>query len=208
MEPDFWHERWSLGQIGFHQDRVHPALPAHAEVWLGTERRRVLVPLCGKSWDLDWIAKQGHAVTGVELSETAVKAFHAEHKRDHEVFDDGPYRVYRSENLDVLVGDVFDLGDRTFDRVWDRASMVALPADLRARYVETVKRVGAGGKLLLSTFVYDPSVMSGPPFSVPHDQVEDAYPGAVVLETDTTVAPAFQARGHSYFEQRLWLASL
>ena len=33
----------------------------------------VLVPLCGKSLDLVWLAEQGHAVIGVELAEAFVK---------------------------------------------------------------------------------------------------------------------------------------
>ncbi len=39
---------------------------------------RVLVPLCGKSVDLLWLVGQGCDVTGVELSEIAVRAFFAE----------------------------------------------------------------------------------------------------------------------------------
>ena len=64
MEPAFWHERWALGQIGFHQERVHPALPAHEDVFLGAEGLSVLVPLCGKSLDLLWLLEQDLRVTG------------------------------------------------------------------------------------------------------------------------------------------------
>jgi thiopurine S-methyltransferase len=212
VEPTFWHERWSQGQIGFHQERVHPALEVHGARFLGDRRQRVLVPLCGKSWDLDWLARQGHDVVGVELSETAVAQFHEEHQRRAEVSQEGPYGVWRSENLTILVGDVFDLpghvGEDVFDRVWDRASMVALPRPMRDRYTRVVRKVAKGGRLLLSTFRYDTSVMSGPPHSIDPDEVHGAYPGVEVLEEDDMVPPGFAARGHRRFEQRLWLAEL
>lgn len=212
MEPAFWHERWKLGQIGFHQQRVHPGLQDHAEAFLGTAPRRVLVPLCGKTLDLDWLARQGHEVVGVELSEVAVQQFHAEHDRTPEVAEEGPYTTYRSEGLTVLVGDVFHLvdhlGEGAFDRVWDRASMVALPPAMRSRYVDSVQRVARGGRLLLSTFRYDPAVMSGPPFTIEHEEVERAYPTARVVSADDTVPPPFAERGHQVFEQRLWMAEL
>jgi len=212
MEPAFWHERWAAGQTGFHQQRVHPALEVHEDAFLGGEPTRVLVPLCGKSWDLDWLARRGHEVVGVELSERAVAQFHDEHDRTPTVSQEGPFTAWRSENLTVLVGDLFDLpervSDRPFDRVWDRASMVALPPALRSRYTDVVRRVAEGGRLLLSTFRYDPSVMSGPPFSIDPSEVQGAYPTAQLVETDDTVPPPFAARGHRRFEQRLWMVEL
>ena len=73
---------------------------------------------------------------------------------------------------------------------------------------EGEREVGEGGRLLLSTFRYDPSVMSGPPFSIEHAEVEQAYPTARVIDGDDTVPPKFAERGHGLFEQRLWLAQL
>lgn len=212
MEPSFWHERWSKGQTGFHQERVHPNLLEHAAIFLGGGPHRVLVPLCGKSWDLDWLARRGHQVVGVELSELAVKQLHDDHGRVPEVSQEGPFTAYRSPNLTVLVGDVFDLpthvGVGAFDRVWDRASMVALPPPMRARYVEGIRSVGAGGKLLLNTLTYDPTVMSGPPFSVEPAEVVGSYPGVELLQRVDEVPPPFRARGHQRFEERVWLAPL
>jgi thiopurine S-methyltransferase len=212
VEPSFWHERWALGQIGFHQDRVHPGLEEHAATFLAGGPHRVLVPLCGKSWDLDWLARRGHEVVGVELSELAVKQFHDEHGRVATVQQEGPFTVYRSTNLTVLVGDVFDLpghvGSRRFDRVWDRASMVALPPPMRARYVEVIRTTAAGGRMLLSTFTYDEAVMSGPPFSIEPTEVVGTYPKIDVVAHDAVVPPPFRARGHERFDQRLWMAEL
>ena len=65
MKPEFWKERWVRGEIGFHQAEVEPGLVTHLG---GLAPTRVLVPLCGKSLDLAWLATQGHQVVGVELS--------------------------------------------------------------------------------------------------------------------------------------------
>ena len=59
MQPEFWHDRWQRNQIGFHQEQVNPCLE---RLWPQLELprgARVLVPLCGKSLDLSWLAAIG-----------------------------------------------------------------------------------------------------------------------------------------------------
>ena len=61
MHPEYWIERWKEGRIGFHRAGVNPQLVEHHARALG-ETKRVLVPLCGKSEDLAWLAASGHEV--------------------------------------------------------------------------------------------------------------------------------------------------
>ena len=80
MQPEFWHDRWDRNQIGFHLQQVNPYLP---RLWpaLGLEQGGcVLVPLCGKSLDMSWLAANGHEVLGVELTQTAVEQFLSEQR--------------------------------------------------------------------------------------------------------------------------------
>ena len=75
MDTDFWLERWQNNQTGFHQDEINSYLTRY---WSGlglTQGSRVLVPLCGKSLDMLWLAEQGHSVVGIELSRLAIEAF-------------------------------------------------------------------------------------------------------------------------------------
>ena len=72
-----WLKRWREGRTGFHEGRPNDLLVHHAARLAGC--RRVLVPLCGKSEDLAFLAARGHDVVGVELAEQAVQAFFAEH---------------------------------------------------------------------------------------------------------------------------------
>lgn len=177
MHPDFWHERWQMGQIGFHEGKANEDLVA---IWptLGVVRgARVLVPLCGKTHDLIWLRDQGHEVVGVELSALACEAFFAEHGLTPAVDTVDRYRVWSVPGLELWQGDVFDIPDTaTFDAVWDRAATVALPPDLRRRYAATLGQVTRrGGTLLLSVFDYPQDERKGPPFSVPPAEVDALY---------------------------------
>ena len=63
MKPEYWLERWQLGRIGFHRDEANPRLVEQRSFF--NDCLRVLVPLCGKSHDLDWLAAHGagqHAI--------------------------------------------------------------------------------------------------------------------------------------------------
>ena len=75
MHEEFWQARWARNEIGFHLKEVNPHLQAcwaQLAVPAGSE---VLVPLCGKSLDLAWLAGQGYRVLGVARSRRAVEDF-------------------------------------------------------------------------------------------------------------------------------------
>ena len=65
MDADFWQQRWREGRTGFHQDRPTPLLAQYWDAIGVAAGARVLVPLCGKSLDLAWLAARGHRVLGV-----------------------------------------------------------------------------------------------------------------------------------------------
>ena len=79
MQQDFWLERWQKGETGFHQEQLNPYLGYfYGEKGVSIEKRqtlKVFVPLCGKSVDMLWLARNGYEVLGIECSEIAVKAF-------------------------------------------------------------------------------------------------------------------------------------
>jgi hypothetical protein len=81
-----------LGQIGFHEGAPNAFLQEHVAK-LGASRQ-VLVPLCGKSEDLAFLAARGHAVVGVELVEDAVRAFFSEHGLTPAVTARGGFTAY------------------------------------------------------------------------------------------------------------------
>jgi thiopurine S-methyltransferase len=193
MEPDFWRARWSEGRIGFHEGAPNAHLCKHVDVLAGA--RRVLVPLCGKTEDLAFLAAAGHEVVGVELVEDAVRAFFAEHGLSPAVTREGPLTRYAHGPFTLFAGDLFDataarLG--TFDGWYDRAALIALPPPLRARYVpHLLGLLRPGGRGLLVTVEYDQAKKAGPPFSVEEGEVRGLLPGVQVRLLDDVPADRF-----------------
>ena len=58
MDEAFWQRRWARNEIGFHLNEVNPYLRRHWPSLKLAQGARVLVPLCGKSLDMAWLADQ------------------------------------------------------------------------------------------------------------------------------------------------------
>ncbi len=179
MHQEFWQERWDRGEIGFHLKDVNPFLRRHWSALELAADSGVLVPLCGKSLDLAWLAGQGLRVLGVELSEKAVQAFFAEHGLVPEVTRQGVFTVYRRESITIFCGDVFALtADDVSDcrALYDRAALIALPEEMRRRYVAHLSAIlPAHCAALLVTLDYPQEQMDGPPFVVSDELVHQLY---------------------------------
>jgi len=71
MDASFWHARWQQNELGFQLEAAHPLL----QKWLahvGSGKGPVLVPLCGKSPDIQYLANFS-SVVGAELSPIACR---------------------------------------------------------------------------------------------------------------------------------------
>lgn len=180
-ETDFWHGRWQAGQIGFHEGAPNEYLVRHGAALDLSKGAGVLVPLSGKSHDMRHLAEAGARVVGCELVEQAVRAFYDEAGVSPAITSTPPFEVFEAPigagSVRVLVGDALLLtkavaGEIT--RVFDRAALIALPKELRARYVPTVLGLlSSGARILLVTLEHDAG--SGPPHSVPRDEVDALY---------------------------------
>ena len=218
MEPDFWHDRWQQGQIGFHQDQINDYLVRNWERVQAPAGSRVLVPLAGKSLDMLWLRDQGHQVMGVEVSPLAVDAFFEENGIAAVEEQDGPFRRKRGDGVELWCGDFFDLTpEHTQDLggVYDRASLIALPPSMRERYARHLAELlPTGTRVLLITFEYPQAEMDGPPFSVSEEEVNDLYRDTFTVEClerfDALAANArFQERGlTSLYEKNFLLTRL
>ncbi|MFL9923984.1 thiopurine S-methyltransferase [Herbaspirillum lusitanum] len=179
MDADFWLQRWREGRTHFHQSRVTPLLQKY---WPSLELPaggRVLVPLCGKSLDMAWLAQQGFEVLGIELSQLAVEQFFAEADVQPTITQSAFGSHYVAGNIEIICGDIFAL-DRallsTCVGVYDRAALVALPADMRERYVRHVYgQLSDQYRGVLITLDYPQQQMDGPPFSLADAEVQAIY---------------------------------
>jgi thiopurine S-methyltransferase len=213
MQPEFWHKKWDSGQIGFHLPEVNPYLQRH---WAVPETARVLVPLCGKSLDLAWLAGRGHQVLGVELSEKAIEEFFSEHQVQPQISEKGAFKVYRSDAIELWCGDFFaltasDVADCT--AIYDRAALIALPAPMRERYAAHLQRILPQDVYgLLITLDYDQAQISGPPFAVGDDEVQrllgDVWQVQVLEEQDVLgESGKFLQAGVTRLEERVYRVS-
>lgn len=178
MDSSFWHEKWQTGDIGFHQREANPLLVAHLGRLHLQQGSRVFLPLCGKTRDLAWLLESGFRVVGAELSETAITQLFAELGLSPRVAELGPLRHYSADNIDILVGDIFDVTEEHLgpvDAVYDRAALVALPAAMRPSYTRHLMGITQFAPQLLITYEYAQSEFAGPPFSVDEDEVKAHY---------------------------------
>ncbi len=169
-----WLERWQEGRIGWHEPEGNASLQKY---WAASGKR-VLVPLCGKTRDLIWLARQDNEVVGVELSELAVRALFDENDIAYSTVA-GALTAYVATDhpITVYCGDYFDFSEGPFDAYYDRGALVAMPPELRGKYVEHTRSLLApdAAKLIIS-LEYDESVATGPPFSVPADEIHSYWP--------------------------------
>jgi thiopurine S-methyltransferase len=186
MDEQFWQSRWAENQIGFHQSEVNPYLE---RFWprLGLPRGcQVLVPLCGKTLDMVWLAGQGHRVLGVELAERAVQDFFTEQGLTPEVVQQGVLRRYSAGVVEILQGDFFAVTAADVAQcqaLYDRAALIALPPVMRDDYVAHLQRIlPARCDGLLVTLDYEQARLEGPPFSVPEAEVRRHLEGGWEVE--------------------------
>ena len=138
-----------------------------------------MVPLCGKSSDMIWMARQGCEILGVELSSLACEDFFKENGLDFKRENANPFVKYSVNNITILCGNFFDLQPEMVSgvsSVYDRAALIALPPELRSKYVQHLLKVtGRPFDALLITIEYDQNKAEGPPFSVSENELRTLY---------------------------------
>jgi thiopurine S-methyltransferase len=210
MKHNFWEERWQENKIGFHLPKVNPWLVKHLDRLNLKTNSRIFVPLCGKSQDLIYLAEKGFEVIGVEFIKQAVDDFFIEQKLTPKKESINGITKYSTGNISILHADYFDLDSEVLgniDLVFDRASMVALPEDVRKKYPPHIKNIiGNCPQILLVTMDYPQDKISGPPFSVSNAEVEQAYQKQFYISLldkhDLTVEDKFS--GLDYATEKVW----
>ena len=205
-----WLGRWTHGRTGWHEPDGNDGLKSF---WPeAANPGRVLVPLCGKSPDLLWLAQRGHDVVGVELSEIAVEGFFTEHDLEFEREDVSLLSRYTAieHSVTIFCGDYFNYQSPPFDALYDRGALVALTEELRPRYVaHTNQLLKPGATRLVITLEYDQQIVNGPPFSVMPDELQ-SYWGDLerVGQKDDidNCPPKFRKAGLTEVSEVFWLS--
>lgn len=200
---DNWLARWQEGRIGWHEADGNVLLRRH---WPRLVRgTRVLVPLCGKSVDMLWLARQGLNVTGVEVSEVAVREFFEENEIPYRVgTGQGPPTYTANEApIRLVCGDYLAFVEEPFGALYDRGALVAIPAPNRPAYVAHTKSLlEPGAWRMVITLRYDQSRVDGPPYSVDDAELSGYWPDLHSIESRNEVEhspPKFHDAGITDF---------
>lgn len=210
MDSNFWHQLWESNDIGFHQRAVNPLLAECFNTLSLADSSRLFIPLCGKTLDIAWLLSKGYRVAGAELNKPAVEQLFSELGVEPRVSKLGKLDCYSAENIDIFVGDIFDLSAEVLgdvDAIYDRAALVALPEAMRKNYRDHLLEITNIAPQLLLTFEYDQTVMQGPPFSISANDIKRYYSDIYTLSLLKQIEVPGGLKGQCAASETIWLLS-
>lgn len=136
----FWDERYLSGETPWDYHGVQPEFSRYLREQ--TSPLRLLIPGCGTSHDLRLALACGHDPIGLDLSAAAVALARSE--------------IAASEAWRVTEDDFFTapLESGSFDVVFERTFLCAIPPELRAAYAQKVWTLLKPGGRLVGFFLY------------------------------------------------------
>ncbi|MBX2865726.1 MAG: thiopurine S-methyltransferase [Leptolyngbyaceae cyanobacterium MAG.088] len=208
MDKNFWRQKWKNNKIAFHKSEANPFLVQHFKELSLEKGSRVFVPLCGKTLDIAWLLAHGYRVAGAELVEMAIEQLFTELGVDPTISKADDVKHYSAENIDIFVGNIFDVSSTILgpvSAIYDRAALVALPDDMRKRYTAHLTKITNNAPQLLVSFDYDQTIMNGPPFSVSNEEVTQHYGNSYNLTLLSSTDIPGGLKGRCAAKTNVWL---
>nr|XP_039247518.1 thiopurine S-methyltransferase-like [Styela clava] len=180
-----WDKFWnSAANIPFQINDFNPELLKLEKMLfpIPNKKYRVLFPLCGKSYDMKWVADKGHAVIGVDCSAKPLEDFFNEHGITYVERQESSCQVLQSTtegcNITLYAGDIFNLPDSAFekcDAVFDYGSVIAIKPEERKKYADVMNKTTTSDvRYLLCAFDFNGYMDPKPP----------TYPNSPEMVTD------------------------
>jgi len=208
METSFWLNKWQTQEIGFHEPAGNQLLVHYFSALNLALASRVFIPLCGKTRDIAWLLEKGYRVVGAELSELAITQLFSELGVEPKIQSIGELKHYSADNIDIYVGDIFNLSPDILgpvDAIYDRAALVALPPKIRQQYTAHLRAISANASQLLICFAYDQNLMDGPPFSIDSNEVSIHYSTSYDIHLLASTELAGGLKGKIAAKEQAWL---
>lgn len=208
MDPNFWHQRWEKKETAWHENKVNPLLVQYFNELSLPKRRRVFVPLCGKTLDISWLLSKEYRVAGAELSQLAVEQLFFELGVQPDITAVGQVERWSAKNIDIFVGDIFAVTKKMLgpvDAIYDRAAFVALTETMRNRYTAHLMEMTDKAPQLLICYVYDQRLMEGPPFAISEEEVRRHYAGTYDVRLLASAEVSGGLKGKCPAKENLWL---
>ncbi|WP_417492243.1 methyltransferase domain-containing protein [Maricaulis sp.] len=158
-----WENRFAADDTPWERQELHPGMLAWMRAGELEPGNRVIIPGCGRSPELAFLAGCGLDVTGADLSPTAL-AFQRQ--------------ALDAAGLDatLLEGDVLaHRPDKPYDRVYEQTFLCAIPPRLRVDYERAMYDWLKPGGHFLALFMQK-DVRGGPPFGCALDAMHDLFP--------------------------------
>ena len=176
-----WQERYETGDTPWDEGRAHPALADYVAEEGGFEGR-ILVPGCGRGYDVRGISTGENRVTGLDIAPKAV----AEAR--------GFPRTGREE---YVAGDLFALGEEmrgAFDWVVEHTCFCAIDPGMRLAYAKAVAGAVKAGGRMFGIFYLEPAVERQPPYGVTVGELEGLFLGEFEKVREWAPARTFEGR--------------
>ena len=214
MEISYWQGRWRKDKTGWHMNKVFLPLKTFWPYLRLKPGDTVLVPLCGKSLDIDWLAEQGHHVIGVEVSERALQELMSRLPASFHPSAKGPFTCYKSPSIELWCGDILKIKKEwlpPIDAIYDKAALIALPGEMRSRYATHIQAlIHSHSQIFINCFEYEQQEMPGPPFAVFEEELRAYFGDHFTLDCLHSHSlfdelTNFQRRGlHSYLKEKVY----
>lgn len=164
-ESKFWDDCYAEGRTGWDRGEVHPALLRWMEAKRLTTPCSIIVPGCGRGYEVVQLAKHGFDVTGIEIATEPVEHLRkqlADYKGNALVVQESIFDFQPSEPVDV---------------VYEQTCLCAIEPDQRADYERAVLGWLKPGGELLALFVQKPeNPNQGPPFHCDLEDLKNTFP--------------------------------
>lgn len=208
MDSSFWLQKWEKNDIAFHENEFNPALAKYFKKLSLAKASRVFLPLCGKSMDISWLLANGYRVVGSELSKIAVEQLFLNLAMEPQISAVGKVKHYSAKNIDIFLGDIFNLSSKILgpvDAIYDRAALVALPEKMRNQYTAHLMEITNKAPQLLLSYEYDQVLMPGPPFSVSQLEINKHYRDSYALMLIESTDISGGLKGKCSAKENVWI---
>lgn len=174
INQQFWDNLFTQGTMPWDAKTTPQELKAYLEKAL-SGRQSVFIPGCGAAYELSSFIQYGHDVIAMDYSQQAVKMAQS---------------MLGKHKDKVVLGDVFNADStHSFDVIYERAFLAALPRDQWPDYFAMVDKLLPRDGLLIGYFVIDDNYHSRfPPFCLRSGELEGYLEPAFKLVESSVVA--------------------
>ncbi|HHF3040186.1 TPA: methyltransferase domain-containing protein [Vibrio diabolicus] len=186
INQQFWDNLFTQGTMPWDAKTTPQELKAYLEKAL-SGRQSVFIPGCGAAYELSSFIQYGHDVIAMDYSEQAVKMAQS---------------TLDKHKDKVVLGDVFNADStHSFDVIYERAFLAALPRDQWPEYFAMVDKLLPRDGLLIGYFVIDDDYHSRfPPFCLRSGELAQYFePTFTLIESSTVTNSVDVFKGKEYW---------